>query len=137
LAALRTLAGWLAILFHFLFCLAIAALGAFSLAAGAWQLHPDMLPWSGGSLADILLLGGLFGLFSLTLAAWGKLRFLFFLWSLAAAVMLSKALIFSGYRFASGEWRSAAYLVAAAWFATVGAFFHMRALPASGKRRVN
>jgi hypothetical protein len=133
LAALKTLLSWLALLFHLLFSLSMTSLGVFGFAAGARHLRLEMLPWSGSVLAEILLFGGLFGLLSVILAIRGKLRFLFLVWSLALATMLTKALIFSGYRFLPGEWRRGLYLVVCAWLAAVGAFCGMRALPAPGR----
>lgn len=135
LAALKTLLSWLALLFHLLFCLSITSLGVFGLSIAAGHLRLEMLPWSGSVLAEILLFGGLFGLLTVILAILGKLRLLFLVWSLAAAAILTKALIFSGYRFAPGEWRRALYLVVCVWIAAIGAFFRMRALPARGPRR--
>ena len=58
-----------------------------------------------------------------------------YVWSLAVAVLLFKGLIFSGYRFAPGEWQRAAALVAASWFAVLGAAFLMRAKPGPGPRK--
>jgi hypothetical protein len=134
LAALKTLVSWLALLFHFLFSLAMASLGGFGLASGGGHLRLTMLPWSGPTLGDILLFGGLFGLSTVALAAFGKLRFLFLIWSLAVAAVLTKALVLSGYRFPPGEWRRAANLVAGAWFAFGGALLQMFPSPARGPR---
>jgi len=135
LAALKTLVGWLSLLFHSLFCLLLIVLGAFALASGPRFIHLEMLPWTGRTLVHILIFGGLFGLLSLTLAAFGKLRFLFLIWTAAVALLLTKTLIFSGYRFPPGEWRRGIYLVAAAWFTTLGAFFLLGAKPAPGPRK--
>ena len=135
LAALKTLLSWLALLFHLLFCLSMTSLGVFGLATGAGHLQLEMLPLSASVLAEILLFGGLFGLLTVILATLGKLRLLFFFWSLAVAAMLTKALIFSEYHFPPGAWRRALYLVVCAWIAAMGAFLRMRALPAKGPRR--
>jgi hypothetical protein len=135
LAALKTLVIWLAVLFHVLFALSIIALGAFAFAAGPRELRLEMLPWSGATGAAILLGGGLFGLLSLVLAVKDRLRFLFFLWSLAVAILLLKGLFFSPYRFPPGEWRRGLYLVAAAWFTVLGTWLLMRAKPSPGPRK--
>jgi hypothetical protein len=135
LAAVKTLVGWLALLFHVVFSLLLVALGALALATGPQALHLDMLPWSGAALAYILLLGGLFGLLSVVLAILDKLRFLFLIWSLTVAVSLFKSLIFSGYRFPPGQFRSAVYLISATWFAVLGACMLMLAKPAPGPRK--
>jgi hypothetical protein len=84
-----------------------------------------MLPWSGATLNYLLIAGSLFGLFCIALAVTGRLRFLFFLWSLAIAVLLTKGYVFSGYRFETGGWHAAAYLIAAAWVAVAGAWFQI------------
>lgn len=135
MAALKTLVSWLALLFHFLFSLTLAGLGAFALANGPEHLRLEMFPWRGATLAFILLGGGLFGLSTMALAAVGRVRILFFLWSLAAAAVLTRGLIFSGYRFEAGQWQWAAYLVAAAWFAAIGAFILMLAKASPGPRK--
>jgi hypothetical protein len=135
LAALKTLVGWLALLFHLLLCLSAVGLGAFAIAWGPESMRLGMLPWTGGTLAHILLFGGLFGLFSVVLAGLGKLRFLFLFWTLAVANVLINHLLFSSYRFAPGEWRPAVYLVSAAWLAVLGAIFLMFAKPAPGPRK--
>jgi hypothetical protein len=135
LAALKTLVGWFALLFHFLFCLLLVALGGLAIASGPQVLRIDMLPWTGAELADILLFGGFFGLASIVLAALGRLRFLFVFWSLAVAIVLGKQLVFSTYRFPPGEWRPALYLVLATWFAVLGAIFLIRSKPGPGPRK--
>jgi hypothetical protein len=97
-----------------------------------------MLPWSGATLDYFLLAGSLFGLLSIALAVMGHLRFLFLLWSLAVAVLLTKGYIFSGYRFDIGAWHRAAYLIAAAWVAVAGAWFQLfqpRTQPDRGPRK--
>jgi hypothetical protein len=135
LAALKTLVGWLALLFHLLFCLSAAALGVFAIAFGSQFLRVGLLPWTGGTLAQVLLFGGLFGLLTVVLAALGKLRFLFLFWSLVVANVLLNRSLFSSYRFPPGEWRLAVYLVSAAWLAVLGAIFLMFANPAPGPRK--
>ena len=71
----------------------------------------------------------------MALAILDRLRFLFLLWSLAVAVLLLKSLIFSGYRFPPGEFRPALCLIAATWFAVLGACVLMLAKPAPGPRK--
>ncbi len=135
MAALKTLVSWLAVLFHALFSLLLVVLGTLAMIIGPHALHLEMLPWVGTKLAYILLFGGLFGLLSVTLAILHRLRFLFFLWALTVAALLSKNLIFSSYRFPPGDWRQGLYLVLAAWFALVGAVFLLRPKPARGPRK--
>jgi hypothetical protein len=135
LAALKTLVGWISLLFHLLFCLSAVGLGAFATVWGPAGLRLGMLPWTGATLARILLFGGLFGLLSTVLAALGKLRFLFLFWTIAVASVLINRLLFGNYRFAPGEWRPAVYLVSAAWVAVLGAIFLMFAKPGPGPRK--
>jgi hypothetical protein len=138
LAALKTVVSWLSYLFHLALALFLLGLGGLGLATGPQSLHLEMLPWSGATLNYFLLAGSLFGLFSIVLAVTGRLRFLFLLWSLAVAVLLTKGYIFSSYRFGLGGWHSAAYLIAAAWIAVIGAWFQLfqaRTQPDRGPRK--
>lgn len=134
MAALKALISWLSYLFHFLLALLLLALSGFALASGPRSLHLEMLPWSGSRLDYVLLGGAVFGLLSVALAVIGRLRFLFLLWSIAVAVLLTKGYIFTGYRFGAGELRRAAYLIAAAWVAVAGAWFQLRRQPSRGPR---
>jgi hypothetical protein len=135
LAALKTLIGWLSVLFHLLFSLLLTGLGSLAVAFGPQALRLEMLPWTGFTLAHVLLFGGLFGLVSVVLAMLDKLRFVFLLWTLAVALVLSKGMIFSGYRFPPGHWQRPVYVLGAAWFAVLGAAFLMRSKPAPGPRK--
>ena len=131
---LKTVVSWLSYLFHFILALFLLGLGALGVASGPQSLHLEMIPWDGATLDYFLLAGSLFGLFSIAMAVTGRLRFLFLLWSLAVAALLTKGYIFSGYRFDPGGWRQAAYLIAAAWGAVLGAWFQLRAKPGRGAR---
>ena len=135
MAALKTVLSWFSYLFHFLLALILLGFACLALASGPRSLQLGMLPWSGSTLTYVLLGGALFGLFSVALAIAGRWRFLFFLWSLAVAALLTKGYIFSGYRFVNGEWRRAAYLLLAAWIAVLGAGLQLRRRPARGPRQ--
>ena len=135
MAALKAVISWLSYLFHFLLALLLLAIAGLALASGPQNLHLGMLPWNGRTLNYVLLAGSLFGLLSIALAIVGRLRFLFLLWSLAVAVLLTKGYIFSGYRFGVGEWRRAVYLIAAAWVAAAGGGFQLRPQSSRGPRR--
>jgi hypothetical protein len=135
LAALKAVISWLSYLFHFLLALLLLGIAGLALASGPQNLHLGMLPWNGRTLDYVLLAGSLFGLLSIALAVVGRLRFLFLLWSLAVAVLLTNGYIFSGYRFGEGEWRRAVYLMAAAWVAVAGAWFQLRPKSGRGPRR--
>ena len=135
MAVLKAVISWLSYLFHFLLALLLLGIAALALASGPQNLHLEMLPWSGQTLNYVLLGGSLFGLLSIALAVMGRLRFLFLLWSLVVAVLLTKGYIFSGYRFGAGESGRAVYLMAAAWVAVVGAWFQLRSHSGRGPRR--
>jgi len=135
LAALKTVLSWFSYLFHLLLALLLLGFAGIALANGSHSLHLEMLPWSGPTLECILGGGALFDLLSLFLAVTGRLRFLFLLWSVAVAVILTKGYIFSTYRFGPGEWRYASYLIAAAWVAVAGAWSRLRAQPDRGPRK--
>jgi hypothetical protein len=112
-------------LFHAVLALFLLVVSVVALVSGPDTLHLGMLPWSGTRLTYILFSGSLLGLLSVLLALFGKLRPLFFLWSLAVAVLLVKGYIFSHYRLWSGELDTAIYLIAASLAAVLGAWFQM------------
>jgi hypothetical protein len=112
-------------LFHGLLALFLIAISGLAMASDAPNLHLDMLPWRGSTLLHVLFFGSFAGLLTLILALYGTLRVLFFLWSLIVAVLLVKGYVFSGYRFAPSELKTAAWLMALAWIAVLGAWFQM------------
>ena len=134
MAALKALISWLSYLFHFVLALMLLGVAGLALASGPQSLHLEILPWNGATLDYVLLGGAIFGLLSVVLAVTGRVRFLFLLWSLIVAVLLTKGYIFSGYRFGVGEWRHAIYLIVATWVAVVGAWFQLRRQPSRGPR---
>ena len=107
---IRALLTFLAYVFHGLLCLILLAMSGLAMAAGAQTLQLGMLPWKGSTLLYALFFGALLGLVTVLLAIFGKLRPLFFLWSVAVTVLLLKGYIFSGYRFTPGEFRMACLL---------------------------
>ena len=135
MAALKNVVSWFSYLFHFVLALLLLGLAGIALTSALPSLHLEMLPWSGAALEYILLGGALFGLLSIVLAITGRLRFVFLLWSLAVAVLLTKGYIFSGYRFGAGELQHAAYLTGAAWVAAAGAWFQLRRQSSHGPRK--
>ena len=120
---------FLSYLFHTLLALFLCAVSGLAMASGANSLHLDMLPWTGSRLTYVLFFGSLFGLLTIVLALKGKLRLLFFLWSLAVTVLLVKGYFLSGYHFAVGEIRTALYLLGGSIVALFGAWFQMRRKP--------
>jgi len=123
---LKALLRLFAYLFHLALGLFLLAAAGLALGTGSHVLQLGMLPWSGLTLACVLLFGALLGLTSVALAVTGKLRLLFFAWSLAVAVVLLKSYVFSGYRFAPGGAQIALELLAASWLALAGAWFALR-----------
>ena len=118
---IRALLTFLAYVFHGLLCLILLAMSGLAMAAGAQTLQLGMLPWKGSTLLYALFFGALLGLVTVLLAISGKLRPPFFLWSVAVTVLLLKGYIFSGYRFAPGEFRTAIYLITGSVIGLIGA----------------
>lgn len=131
--ALKTLLRLFSFLFHGLLALFLIAVSAFALASGAPSLQLDMLPWTGSTLEYTVLLGSMAGLVSLLLALRSKLRFLFFLWSLAIVVLLVRGYVFSAYHFQPGGVTSALGLTIGALLALLGAWLQMFSRPRRSK----
>jgi hypothetical protein len=112
-------------LFHALLALFLLAVSGLALATGADSLRLGMLPWTGPTLAYAVFFGSLFGLITVVLAVLGKIRLLFFLWSLAVAYFAVRGYIFSSYRFAGSEWQTALCIILAALIALLGALLQM------------
>lgn len=134
MAALKTLWSVLALLFHLIVTILMAGLGAITLIGGG-RLNVGDVPWSARTVGWVLLGSGLFGLLSLILAAAGRHRYVFLIWSLGLAAAVTKFLMFSAYTFPPGGWKPAAWLLGGAWFSVVGALFLMRESPAPGPRK--
>lgn len=124
--AVKALLRFFSYLFHLALGLFLLGVAAVALGTSPESLHLDMLPWTGATLTYVILAGSLLGLGSVLLAISGKIRFLFFLWSLAVAVMLLRGYIFSGYRFSPGGVQLGSELLAASWLALLGAWFALR-----------
>ena len=125
MGVVKALLRWFSYLFHGLLSLFLIGVSGLALATGVPSINLKMLPWSGPTLVYVLLGGGLFGLLSVLLAMLKKFRLLFFLWSLAVTVVLIRGYLLGGYRFAPGEARTAAYLIAASLLALLGAWLQM------------
>jgi hypothetical protein len=125
LEVIKALLSFLSYVFHGLLCLILIAMSGLAMAAGAQTLQLGMLPWTGSTLLHVMFFGALFGLLTVILAIRGKLRPLFFLWSLAVTLLLLKGYVFSGYRFVPGEFRTAIYLIVGSLIALLGAWVQM------------
>ena len=122
---IKALLSFLSYVFHGLLCLILIALSGLAMAAGAQTLQLGMLPWTGSTLLHAMFFGALFGLLTVILAISGKLRPLFFVWSLVVTLLLFKGYIFSGYHFTPGEFRTAIYLIVGSIVALLGAWAQM------------
>jgi hypothetical protein len=123
----KTLLRLFSYLYHGLLALFLLLVSAVALGSGAGALHLDMLPWSGATLAWILLAASLVGLIALALAITRRGAALFFLWSLIVAAMLLKGYVFSNFRFAPGVGvHTAIHLLLGSWLALLGAWFAVR-----------
>ena len=118
--------GWLlrvfAYVYHLVISLVLIALGAVGVLSSGQQLKLDMMPWHGSELNGWLLGLGAAGLLSVILAATGKFRFLFPLWSLyvlflmVRGLFLSPAFTFSG----PDQFHTALWLTGGAVLALIG-----------------
>jgi hypothetical protein len=134
-AAVKAILRAFSYVYHAVLALFLAAISGLALAMAPQSLHLDMLPWTGSTLAYTVFFGSLFGLLTIVLAILGKLRPLFFLWSLVVLVLLIKGFFSSAFRFdpGSGAPRLVAYLIAGALVAVLGAWSVM--MRATGPRR--
>jgi len=131
-AALKLLLRLLSILFHTLLALFLIGVSGVALLSGLKALQLGMLPWTGSTLVNVVFLGAILGLLTIVLAVLGRLRILFFVWSLTVAYFVIKGYFLSGYRFVPGEATKALYLTIASLLAILGAWFQMWSGP---KRR--
>jgi len=122
----KALARYFSFVFHGLLTLILIAVSGVALASGH-SLSLDMLPWTGSTLAAVVLAGSLLGLATVVLAFRSKLSALFFVWSLIVAVLMVKGYVFSSYYFEPGDLGIALFLIAASLASIAGAWFQMRA----------
>ena len=86
-------------------------------------LNLPFLPWAAPHLASWMFYSALVGLVTLVLAVAGKVRVLFFLWSLAVFVVLLRGFFLTSYSFAGPvHFKAAAYLTLFALIAAIGAW---------------
>jgi hypothetical protein len=123
-AVVRFIMSAFSYLFEGLLALFLAAVGCLALVSGS-PLHLEMMPWSGSTLDYVLLFGGLLGLLLVLLAIIGRLRPLFFLWTLAVLVLMVKGYIFGSYHFDPASAKTAGYLLLGAVLALVGGGMQM------------
>jgi hypothetical protein len=114
-------------IFHGLLALFLAALGGLALASsGPLHLKLDMLPWTDAALPYWLFFGALAGLVILVMAFLGKLRWLFAVWCALVTILMIRGYLFSGYRFAPGDFKTAEYMMGLALLSLPGAWLQWR-----------
>ena len=72
-----------------------------------------------------LLFGGLLGLLLVVLAVVGKLRPLFFVWTLAVLVLMLKGYVLGGTRLTPDSAKTVGYLILGAVLALIGGWMQM------------
>ena len=104
--------------------LALFAAGISLVALGSHSpLNLTFLPWTGEKLTYVLLLLAVAGLVLALVAMGGKLRVLYFLWSVAVFAVLFRGFFLTGYKFSGAvPFKPAAYLTLGAFVAMIGAF---------------
>jgi hypothetical protein len=86
-------------------------------------LNLGFLPWPGAKLSYWLLSLALLGLLFLLMAMGGKLRALFFLWSLTVFVLLFRGFFLTAYSFSGPvKFQPAVWLTVGALFGAIGAW---------------
>ena len=125
MGVVKTLLRFFSYLYHGILALFLLGVSGLTLISGADNLHLGMLPWTGSTLTRFVFFGSLCGLLSLLLAMLGKIRPLFFLWSLIVFVLMVKGYVLSSYHLAPDEGRTALYLMIGALFAFAGAWFQI------------
>jgi hypothetical protein len=118
-------------IFSYLFHLTLSGflLGIASLAAigGQHNLRLEMLPWTGAELTWWLMALSFFGLLSVILAVFGKVRILFTAWSAVALILIVRGYFFSPYTFSGREeFQFAGMLTLAALLAFLGSLMQFR-----------
>jgi hypothetical protein len=128
--AVKTIVRIFSYIFHGLLALFLLAMSCVALLSGL-PLQLGMLPLSGPNQTYLVLGLALLGLLAVLLALRGKLRSLFFIWSLAVVLLMLQGFFVGPYSFPSPtEFGYAVYLTIAALIAAAGAWFQMRAEPA-------
>jgi hypothetical protein len=125
LEVIKALLSFLGYVFHGLLCLILFAMSGLAMAAGAQTLQLGMLPLTGSTLLYAVFFGALCGLVTVILAIQGRVRPLFFVWSLVVMLLLLKGYIFSGYRFSPGEFPMAMCLIVGSMIALIGSWVQM------------
>lgn len=124
MGAVRFILSAFSYIFHGLLALFLVAIAGLSLSSGS-PLHLEMLPWTGSTLDTVLLAGGLCGLVFVILAVLGRVRPIFFVWTLVVLVLLVKGYVFGSYHFDAASSKVAGCLLLAALVAVLGGWMQM------------
>ncbi len=124
MAAVKFILSAFSFLFEGLLALFLTAIAGLALASGG-TLNLEMLPWSGSTLDYVLLCGGLCGILLVILAVFGKLRPLFFVWTLVVVFYMIKGYVFGHYHFDPASAKTAGYLVVGAFLGVAGGWAQM------------
>ncbi len=114
-------------LYELLVSLFVLGLALIAFPSHGSGLNLGMLPWTGHRLIHWLLIIGLVGLLSVALALFGKLRFLFLLFSLTVFALMSRGYFLGAYAFSGkDEFRMAIWMTFGALVAIFGAWSQFR-----------
>jgi hypothetical protein len=117
-------------LFHLVLALFLAGIAAVGWLSQSGTFDLDVIPWwSGQTLAKVLLVASLLGLFSLLLAITNKFRALFTVWTLLVFCVMLYGFIFSNaYRYEGMDhFKSALGLIGGALVAFLGGYSQAQA----------
>jgi len=119
----RTLFRCYSLAFHALFVLIAAGMAVVVLASGPHTINFFLLPWTGRDMVIGLIALALIGVAILLLAAWGKMRMLFLLWSLLVLGLIVRYFFFSPYTFTpqTDQLCFALWIILASVVAVIGA----------------
>ncbi len=120
---IRTLFRCYSLAFHALFIFIAAGMAVVVLASGPHTFNFFLLPWTGRAMVYGLIALALIGVAILLLAAAGKMRLLFLLWSLLVLGLIVRYFFFSPYTFTpeSGQLCVALWTILASAVAVIGA----------------
>ena len=113
-------------IFGLLLSLFLLAVSILALSSGT-PVNLGFLPWTGQTLSYWLLGSALTGLLFVLMAMRGKVRVLYFLWSLSVFVLLFRGFFLTSYSFSGPmKFKPAVCLTLAALFGAIGAWPYAR-----------
>ncbi len=129
---MKALLRYFSYLFHGLLALFLLAVTSMALATDPSSLRLDSLQWlvdalklSRSTLSWFAFGAAIAGLAIVVLAVLGRLRWLFFVWSVLVAAFVLKGFVFSGYHFETGSLKIALAFVVGALIALPGAWYQV------------